>query len=140
MYQLKQCPHCGADAKLDDCRTIWRVECTKCDALFLGGRAPEPESEKHCESIDWDYFKQTAIDGWNNRPRDRMIRHAEIVEGGVCADCGYPAIRTTTNNNHPMSYQGWDYWQYCTNKGCQHHTGEGYAQCNPEWFVEVKND
>lgn len=64
---LKACPFCGGKAKLDDCRTIWRIECKDCNGLILGERAAEPEDQKHCDAIDWDYFKQTAIDAWNNR-------------------------------------------------------------------------
>lgn len=61
------CPFCGSEAKLDDCRLIWRVCCTECDGLILGERAPEPESEKHESEIDWDYYKKTAISAWNKR-------------------------------------------------------------------------
>lgn len=67
MCKLKQCPFCGGEAQLDDLRLIWRIEYVKCGAIFLGERANEPESEEECDSIDWDYYKNTAIDGWNNR-------------------------------------------------------------------------
>jgi len=62
-----------------------------------------------------------------------QIKHADIVAIGECKGCAYPVIRTTTNNNHPMTYQGWDYWQYCTNKGCVNHVGEGYSQYDISW-------
>ena len=67
MCKLKLCPFCGGEAQLDDCRTIWRVCCKSCDALVLGERAPEPDSDEHAESIDWDHFEKTAVDAWNKR-------------------------------------------------------------------------
>lgn len=70
---LRLCPFCGGEAILDDCRTIWRVTCSndKCDAVMLGERAPEPEDDAHCDSIDWAYFEQTAIDRWNRRHKQQ---------------------------------------------------------------------
>lgn len=67
--QLKNCPFCGSKAQLDDCRTIWRVICTneKCEGMMLGERAPEPENDEDAEQIDWDYYRNTAIDRWNKR-------------------------------------------------------------------------
>jgi hypothetical protein len=64
---LLPCPFCGGEAKLDDCRTIWRVCCTNCEGLILGERAPEPEDDEHCNIIDWDYYMNTAINAWNKR-------------------------------------------------------------------------
>jgi len=68
MSDLKECPFCGSEAQLDDCRTIWRIVCTndKCEALVSGERAPEPTKET-IDSIDWDYFEATAVNRWNNR-------------------------------------------------------------------------
>ena len=65
--KLLPCPFCGGKAKIDDCRTIFRICCTKCDGLILGERAPEPENDEHCASIDWDYYEKTAVDAWNKR-------------------------------------------------------------------------
>ena len=67
--RLKRCPFCGGKAKLDDCRTIWRVVCEDCGSLTLGDRAPEPENDEHCDKIDWDHYEKTAIDRWNSRVR-----------------------------------------------------------------------
>ena len=61
------CPFCGSEAKLDDLRLMWRACCTSCDALILGERAPELGSEKHEAEIDWNYYKNTAINAWNKR-------------------------------------------------------------------------
>jgi hypothetical protein len=123
-YKLKPCPLCGGEVNMfwGDCHNI---QCSVCNIGFRG---------------EGGMRKNDVITSWNNNGKipepTTSLTHVEIVHGGVCADCGYPAIRTTTNNNHPMSYQGWDYWQYCTNKGCRNHMGEGYAQYNPDWFVE----
>lgn len=67
---LKECPHCGSQAQLDDCRTIWRVICTSatCGALVLGDRAPEPEDGDEYPAGYWEAFEKSAIDRWNARP------------------------------------------------------------------------
>ena len=68
-YYLAECPHCGSEAKMDDCRTIFRVVCTSstCGALVLGERAPEPEDGDEYPEGYWERFEQTAVDRWNSR-------------------------------------------------------------------------
>lgn len=67
MKELESCPFCGGDAKLDYCRTIWKVCCTNCDALVLGESTPDHESEDHERTIGWDYYANTAVEAWNKR-------------------------------------------------------------------------
>lgn len=68
MYaKLKECPHCGSAAELEDHRTVWAVKCTStaCATIMLGERAPEPDGEMGIAY--WEGIKQTAIDRWNAR-------------------------------------------------------------------------
>jgi len=65
MDELKPCPFCGGEATIKDHRTIWVVNCTNCDAVMLGERAPEPETEMPDDY--WLYFEETAIKAWNTR-------------------------------------------------------------------------
>lgn len=33
----------------------------------------------------------------------------------------------------------WDWWMYCSNKGCIHHEGEGVFQETPDWVEVIEN-
>jgi len=67
LNELKPCPFCGGKAKLEDHRLIWVVNCEKCEVAMLGERAPEPEDEEDEDSIDWYYYKKSAVTAWNRR-------------------------------------------------------------------------
>lgn len=79
---LKECPHCGSPAQLEDCRTIWRAICTSaaCGALVLGDRAPEPEDGDEYPAGYWEAFEKSAIDRWNARPAIAPPVAAESVD------------------------------------------------------------
>ncbi len=98
---LKDCPFCGSKAKLDDCRTIWRVCCTNdsCEALVLGERAPEPDEET-VDTIDWGYFESTAINRWNNRP---MVSELPVNSEKK------RFTETVFNSNPTPDHIGWTY-------------------------------
>jgi hypothetical protein len=65
---------------------------------------------------------------------------AEVLANHFCKACGWPIIFVCCNDGmgeHPP-FAGNDWWYYCANKTCQHHTGEGVFQSQPEWQHEVK--
>lgn len=51
-----------------------------------------------------------------------------------CKDCGWPVIECCCNNEMSSGEWGsWDWWMYCSNKGCKNHKGEGIFQDKPDW-------
>jgi len=58
-----------------------------------------------------------------------------ILQNSKCRDCGWPIIDMCCNGQvEPFGL--WDWWQYCSNKSCKNHFGEGVFQNQPE-FVEL---
>lgn len=60
---------------------------------------------------------------------------ASILEGNPC-ECGWPVIHACCNDEF-VNFQDagkWDWWVYCTNKGCKNHQGEGVHYSWPEWI------
>ena len=52
-----------------------------------------------------------------------------------CKDCGWPIIDVCCNDEF-LNYKDaakWDWWFYCSNKGCKNHGGEGMFQDAPDW-------
>lgn len=101
MSDLKPCPFCGGEAEILDYRTIFSVECKTCLASVNGDRAPEPESDEHCESIDWEGYKKTAVDRWNNRPQEEKIKREAF-------EAGFDITREGFNGEHC----GYDYQKF----------------------------
>ena len=67
------------------------------------------------------------------------INSVKILEGKKCDCCGWPVIHVCCNDNFldgacPED-PTWDWWYYCSNKGCKNHGGEGVFQSNPEWVI-----
>lgn len=66
----------------------------------------------------------------------------KILENVECADCGWPVIDAVCRGDEKFSdYKDavdWDWWYYCSNKGCKNHDGEGVFQLNPSWVKKVK--
>ena len=64
---------------------------------------------------------------------------AEIFKDHFCGECGWPVIECC--NNDEMFYfkdaSEWDWWLYCSNKGCKNHEGEGWFQYVPEWVKKI---
>lgn len=61
---------------------------------------------------------------------------AEIMKDKVC-ECGWPIIFACCNWDYKPSHN-YDWWVYCTNKGCSHHKGEGIFQDEPDWIHSTK--
>jgi len=72
------------------------------------------------------------------KPKDES---AYIIENEHCKECGWPIVHTCCNDEmHDFAEQEtgelWDWWLYCSNKGCKNHKGEGVFQNWPEWAEE----
>lgn len=65
-----------------------------------------------------------------------------IETKNTCAYCGWPVIQVCCNEAFAdwvaIRSAPWDYWVYCSNKGCpMHEVGEGYFQDLPPWVRET---
>ena len=64
---------------------------------------------------------------------------ASILDGVHCKDCGWPIIDVCCNDNFLDGVEDkdtcWDWWYYCSNKGCKNHEGEGVFQNNVNFVV-----
>jgi hypothetical protein len=63
---------------------------------------------------------------------------AQIRSGWHCRDCGWPIIDACCNDsfNDFKDAEEWDWWMYCSNKGCANHEGTGVFQVWPNWIEE----
>ena len=61
-----------------------------------------------------------------------------ILQNCKCRDCGWPIIDMCCNDQD-MQFAEWDWWQYCSNKSCSNHFGEGVFQNTPH-FVETMEE
>lgn len=62
---------------------------------------------------------------------------AEIKVGYCCKACGWPIIDCCVNDEMSAhkAFKDWDWWYYCSNKGCRNHHGEGVFQTRPDFVV-----
>lgn len=60
---------------------------------------------------------------------------AKIRDDLFCKECGWPVVDACCNNNFTNFKDAgdWDWWLYCSNKGCINHDGEGIFQGLPQW-------
>ena len=60
---------------------------------------------------------------------------AKIVENIFCLKCGWPVIHACCNDEFIKfkDAKNWDWWLYCSNKGCEKHNGEGVFQKGLDW-------
>lgn len=66
-----------------------------------------------------------------------------ILPQSYCRECGWPIIHVCCNGSFndfvATKRTGlWDWWYYCSNKGCTHHEGEGVFQSDPDWVVRLE--
>jgi len=67
----------------------------------------------------------------------KRIGTASILKFSHCKDCGWPVIDACCNDEFAKFKDAakWDWWQYCSNKGCKNHDGEGVFQNTPDWVA-----
>ena len=60
-----------------------------------------------------------------------------IIKGVHCKDCGWPIIDACCNGSFTdhKDAKEWDWWNYCSNKGCKNHEGEGIFQDLLDWVA-----
>ena len=69
----------------------------------------------------------------------KRLNTAHVWENHFCKDCSWPVIHACCNDEfrHFKDADTWDWWVYCSNKGCKNHDGEGQFQHEIVWmFVE----
>jgi hypothetical protein len=56
-----------------------------------------------------------------------------------CKDCGWPVVDCCCNDEFQnfKDANEWDWWYYCSNKGCKNHDGEGIFQNVPDWVSHI---
>ena len=59
-----------------------------------------------------------------------------------CRDCGWVVLLMNCNEPFPsyVDTHNWDWWVYCSNKGCPNHEGEGIYQEDPKWIHRRNNE
>lgn len=65
---------------------------------------------------------------------------ASIEENKHCNCCGWPVVFACCNGNFTAHKDAgdWDFWVYCSNKGCKNHDGEGLFQSSIGWISKDK--
>lgn len=60
------------------------------------------------------------------------------IGDSFCKDCGWPVVHACCNDEFTTfkDAANWDWWTYCSNKGCKNHDGEGIFQAEPEWIAK----
>lgn len=57
---------------------------------------------------------------------------------GYCNYCGWPVVFACINDEFltVVDTRYFDYWYYCSNKGCYKHEGEGCGDMDiPDWVI-----
>jgi len=57
-----------------------------------------------------------------------------------CKDCGWPIVSVCCNDEFKKFKDAseWDWWYYCSNKGCKNHDGEGVFQSKTKWVFNIE--
>ncbi len=71
--------------------------------------------------------------------RRRMVKAtgtSSMPEHLYCKDCGWPVVDSVCTDEFEdfKDATEWDWWYYCSNKGCENHDGEGVFQDTPDWL------
>lgn len=69
------------------------------------------------------------------------MRNTASIDGKYyCKTCGWPIVHTCCNDGMSTQkpYAGHDWWEYCSNKTCKHHKGEGRFQDMPAFVGSVQ--
>lgn len=88
------------------------------------------------------YFDVSLIKEPNiKRPPDNILS----THKHYCKECSWPVVVCLVNDDFGAFVQSqktgvWDYWAYCSNKGCSNHNGEGFYQQDPPWALEIQAD
>lgn len=63
---------------------------------------------------------------------------AHVLEGYHCKDCGWPIIDACCNDSFETFKDAadWEWWRYCSNKGCANHEGEGIFMSPLSWVIK----
>ncbi|ACL78326.1 hypothetical protein EpJS10_0100 [Escherichia phage JS10] len=63
-----------------------------------------------------------------------VMSQARILKTAKCEKCEWPVIAALCNDEMECEF---DYWWYCSNKGCSNHKGEGFhsGYCEHPKFV-----
>lgn len=66
-----------------------------------------------------------------------MTETAKTIDK-FCVSCNWPIVFACCNDSFREFKDAaeWDWWVYCSNKGCKNHDGEGIFQDLPVWVYE----
>lgn len=67
-----------------------------------------------------------------------FVSNQAEINGHRCKDCGWPVVEAVCADSfrYFKDAMNWDWWYYCSNKGCEHHDGEGVFQDIPVWVED----
>lgn len=57
---------------------------------------------------------------------------ARMLDNAHCRNCDWPVVFVCCNGQREP-HSKWDWWMYCSNPACNHHSGDGVAQDDPSW-------
>lgn len=69
------------------------------------------------------------------------MKNSKMYDGRKCVECGWKVVHCLCNGEMSEGVWGeWDWWVYCSNKGCKNHEGEGVFQNTVKWIEKVENE
>ena len=66
--------------------------------------------------------------------------NAKILDDKICNNCNWPIVFACCNGEFQNFKDAahWDWWYYCSNKGCKDHDGEGIFQNDLDWVINLE--